>query len=114
MKSLHFCTPLMVQHLLDPVILDMETIRTGWVPSCYKGDIIQAKWRKYEAPFNYSTPSHDEPLMLIEITGVTPMQFKELTHPNYQEEINRYQRKFHPEQWFFVIQFRKKKQKTLF
>jgi len=39
-KSLHFCTPLLLKKIKDPDILEFRSFRTGFIPNIYKGDVI--------------------------------------------------------------------------
>ena len=103
MKSLHFCTPLKLQEIKTHTTF--TSIRTGWIPQLFYGDEVKINERDDE--------KKDTLLFFAEVRSVIPILFKELGQ-EHQEEIARYGKKFHPEQWFFVIQFRKKKQKTLF
>ena len=106
MKSLHFCTPWkldFIKMLPDKGLF--HTIRTGWIPSLYQGDIIQINERIIKG--------HDIPICKAKITHVEPCMYKDLwsQFPNekeeMEEEIRRYGRKFHKNHYFFRIILRK-------
>jgi len=105
MKSMHFCTPKLVKAILDPMSFTNISIRTGWILGVFKGDLVKANWRRYETEWDYKTPHHDEFIGLIKIQSVSPVYFREICKMQYAEEIERYNRKFHPYQWFFYIAF---------
>ena len=112
MKSLHFCTPLKWQVIINPKQKQFWTIRTGWIPSIFIGDLIKINKRTTKKP------PHDDTLMCYgRVYRVTPVKFKDLpSNPENTEEIARYGKKFNPEQYFFHIIIAKTKnpQKTLF
>ena len=101
MKTMHFCTPEKIKEIKDHDRFD--TIRTGWIPQVYPGDVIAISEVRPLLP--------DRFLFKAKVISVEPWHHHELDHGKYKEEINRYKRKFHPEQYFFKICF--KKMKTL-
>ena len=102
MKSIHFCTPLLLESLkkLEDGGL-FSTIRTGWITHLYPGDTVK---------INHRYPSGIDFLFHAQVEDVFFLKFTKLmeTASLYdQEEINRYGRKFHDDHYFFKIIFRK-------
>ena len=96
-KSLHFCTPLMKEEVRTQD--NITTIRTGWIPQLFKGDVIKIMLRDTLKP-----PHDDKFYCFMKIISVTPVQFKHIKLlERFQEEINRYGKKFNDEQYFFKI-----------
>ena len=98
MKSLHFCTPEKLAEIKRHS--QFSSIRTGWIPQLYPGDEIKINER--------DDCKKDKFLFMATIQSVTPILFKDITS-SHQEEIDRYGKKFHPEQWFFELKFTKNK-----
>ena len=94
MKSLHFCTPEKLREI--KTFPEFESIRTGWIPQLYPHDIIKINERDEKG---------DHLLFKAKVLSVTPKKFCELDQELHQEEIARYKKKFHPEQYFFLIRF---------
>lgn len=97
MKSLHFCTPKMlakIESLRTETYKTLTTIRTGWIPQLYKEDIINL--------INFHTK---DVIATAKVLSVTPIQvqFLDLEDELIWEELERYNKKFHPEQYFFKI-----------
>lgn len=114
MKHLHFCTPNKLKEILDPKTQDFETIRTGWIPEIYPGDIVGLKKRTTQFP-----PHNDQFIGYALISNTRAIKFKNLNQKIHKEEISRYHKKFHPEKFFILISCHKQKlnknylQKTL-
>lgn len=106
MKSLHFCTPTLVKFIKNHNHT-LGTIRTGFIPNVYPGDIVKANWRRYEEEWNYKSKQikPDTFLCYIKIQSVTPKLYRQLDQMWHHEELTRYHRKFHRETWFFLIEF---------
>jgi len=93
MKSLHFCTPKLLQYIKTHS--KFTTIRTGWIPTIYPRDVIALKDR-----------TQDDVIMCeAEVIAVQPVIFKELdlNDPLIKEEIQRYNRAFNKNHYFFKI-----------
>ena len=104
MKSIHFCTPLLLSHLKSLSEGDeFTTIRTGWITHLYPGDIVKINHRNLSGT--------DLFLFHAEVQEVFFLKFKKLM--GYaslleREEIDRYGKKFHAEHYFYKITFTKK------
>ena len=103
MKSIHFCTPLLLESLkkLEDGGL-FSTIRTGWITHLYPGDTVKIN--------QFQKDTDDLFLFHAQVEDVFFLKFTKLmeTASLYdQEEINRYGRKFHDDHYFFKIIFRK-------
>ncbi|MGQ4874518.1 MAG: hypothetical protein ACP6IY_10655 [Promethearchaeia archaeon] len=112
MKSLHFCTPNMLNLIKNCKVGSIiKTIRTGFVPNIYEGDIILLKERR-------DNKSKDIILGKGKVLGVYPYTYMRLkekyklkegnwTFDKYAnciiEEIKKYKRKFNPWHYFFEI-----------
>ncbi len=100
LKSLHFCTPLKIAHLNENTFW---TIRTGWIPQIFEGDIVKIKHRTTLKP-----PYIDTEVCLAKCTKIVPLKLKDIPqNPENQEEIMRYGKKFNPNQYFFMLNFQK-------
>ena len=94
MKNMHFCTNKNLKKFkLGKKGEYIITIRTGWIPQIFTGDIIK---------LNKRLGKQDIFSRMGKIISVTPIKFKNL-NTSYKEEIQKYKRKFHPEQYFFRI-----------
>jgi hypothetical protein len=102
MKALHFCTPLKLAEIKSNNLFC--SIRTGWIPELYPKDIIKINERVTIEKKNIDTYLFD-----AEILHVEPLQYKQLKEDSkYQEELDRYGKKFNDAHWFFRIWFEKK------
>ncbi|MHA1897418.1 MAG: hypothetical protein ACTSU2_08505 [Promethearchaeota archaeon] len=102
MKSMHFCTEKMLDHIYNMKKGDIfSSIRTGWIPGYYINDIIRITRRFVK--------NEKDPLITeAKVIGVEPLKFKEIERNEFtEEEINIYHRKFNPEHYFFKITFQK-------
>ena len=103
MKSLHFCTQKKLQEIHQNEIFD--SIRTGWIPQLFTGDMIRIDHRK-----TLKAPYIDTEICHATVLSVEPIQFKKICNDlRHAEEIERYNKKFHPEQYFFLITCKKQK-----
>ena len=97
-KNLHFCTEKLLKQLKSEHPTHIITFRTGWIPTIYKGDAINLNER--------NPNGKDFFIRKGTIIDVRPIQYKTLSRAMYKDaliEIKKYNRKFHPEHWFFVI-----------
>ena len=104
-KNLHFCTEELLSQLYEGFPGDIiKTYRTGWVPGFYVGDVVNLNDR--------DSNNKDSFIRKGKIKWILPLQYKEFTEYHKQrgyrykkglKEIKRYNRKFHPEHWFFQI-----------
>ena len=101
MKSIHFCTPRKLEEVHENK--EFLSIRTGYIPSFFPGDVIKINHRNFSGI--------DLFLYQGKVISVIPVLFRDLDKDNHKEEIERYHRKFNPDQWFFIIKIRKMKTK---
>ena len=101
MKNLHFCTEELLKEIYDGLPGNIiETYRTGFIPGVYPKDVIN---------LNARVPGKkDKFICQGKIKFVYPLQFKDFKkfsaiHKKGIQEVKRYKRKFHPDQWFFKI-----------
>ena len=110
MKSIHFCTPKKRSELHKMKTGDrIVTIRTGWVPEWYEGDILQVIERK-----TMIKPYDDEYLFDVKIHRREvwcKSQFDD--NPAFTEELERYGKKFHSDHIFFFYVLEKIEKKLL-
>jgi len=97
MKSLHFCTPKLLQYIKTHS--KFTTIRTGFVPNIYAGDIINI----------IDKTQNNKIICCAKVLFVRPASFIQLDEFDLlvAEEIGRYKRNFHPEHYFFIIRLEK-------
>jgi len=115
MKSLHFCTPKKLRQVKKNK--KFESIRIGWTPDLYPGDVIKIKER-----LTKKSPHKDIFLKNAKVVSVKPILFRNLDKTKHAEEIKRYNRKINPDKWVFLLKFDKSnegskktnKQKKLF
>jgi len=100
MKSLHFCTPEKLNEIRSQD--KFTTIRTGWIPQLFRGDVIKINERTIVDGKN-----EDVLICKARIRHVEPIMRKFLNHYSFKEEIERYNKKFHPDQYFFHIHLEK-------
>jgi len=83
-KNLHFCTLELIKQLKDPIVEQIETYRTGFVPHFYPGEIINLNERMNGSDkYIYS-------------------------HEKGIEELKKsYKKKFNPHHWIFCIGIKK-------
>jgi len=102
MKNIHFCTPELLKILKDHKEYHITTYRTGWIPQIFVGDRVALNERVEGKP--------DKFIRMAIVESVTPIQYKKL---NWEagltviEEIARYNKNFHRDQYFFEIVLRK-------
>ena len=99
MKSIHFCTTGLIE-LLNKKTENSEVFvvsyRTGWIRNYKVAEIIIVKIRNKEGI--------DKPFCRAIIREYKPIQYKNIPKTKIViEEILRYNRKFHPDDWFFKI-----------
>ena len=103
MKSLHFCTPKKLQEIKTNSVFD--TVRTGWIPTIYPGDIVKINER-----VTINKKNTDSLICQARCIAVEPLQYNDfIEDPTPWEEVDRYNRKFHGQHWFFKIRFKKLK-----
>jgi len=102
MKSIHFCTPKKLKQVKSKNKFD--SIRIGWTPDLYPGDIIKIKERKTK-----KAPHNDIEISNAKVLSVKPILFRNLDKTKHAEEIKRYNRKFNPDKWVFLLKFEKTK-----
>lgn len=103
MKSLHFCTPIKLEEIRKNN--EFYTFRTGWIPQIYKDDKLIINHRTTK-----KAPHNDHFMCYAQCISCIPILFKDIIKTdNNQEEIDRYDKKFHPDQYFFKITFKKVK-----
>lgn len=96
MKNLHFCTPELLSQINDPEYDLITTYRTGWVPMLYPGDVINLNQRDNTGKDTY--------LKMGKIAGVKPVKRKSIPDVlTFREELQRYNKKFHSDHYFFQI-----------
>ena len=92
MKSLHFCT----ERLLESIYKNKRfiiTLRTGWVPTIYPGDVINIKDKNLD----------NKIICTGTVKGVHPLRYRYVNKIKHSEELLKYKRKFNLEHWFFEI-----------
>ena len=94
MKSMHFCTPNKLLQLKNEIYFD--SIRTGFIPQYRINETIKIT--------NFITK---DIICYAEVISIKPIQFRDIDKKIHEEEIHRYIRKFHPEQYFFIIKLKK-------
>ncbi len=94
MKKMHFCTPLLLQDIYHGY--KILTFRTGFAPSFADGEIIV---------MNDRSSGKDVEICKGRVEKVEPIKFRNIKigDPVIDDELNRYGRKFHKDQWFFMI-----------
>jgi tRNA-guanine family transglycosylase len=98
MKSQHFCTKDTLERLKDPNVRTITTYRTGWIPSYKKGEIIRLNERDDQG--------NDTLICHGKVIDIKPLQLDQLPEKG-KIEIERYNRNFHEETWFFKEIFKK-------
>ena len=95
MKNIHFCTEKLLNQIYSEEQKSIITYRTGWIPQIFTGDIIN---------LNKNNPrGKDFFIRKGEIISIIPLKFRQIPDNTCNEEILRYRRKFHTEQFFFKI-----------
>jgi len=102
-KNLHFCTLELIKQLKDPIVEQIETYRTGFVPHFYPGEIIN---------LNERMNGSDKYICKGKILYVMPLEYRELfeldSHEKGIEELKKsYKKKFNPHHWIFCIGIKK-------
>jgi hypothetical protein len=96
MKSLHFCTPLLLQKIRTSET--WNSYRTGFMPEIYEGDVIKINERN----------GVDSLLCHARVTEVLPIRYGDIFRfPIIEEEIARYNKQFPKCRWFFKFSFQK-------
>ena len=94
---MHFCTPGKLQEIHNQDQFD--SIRTGYIPQYYEGDIIKIT--------HFITK---DILCYAKVLSCKPVVYGHLNKDKHHEEIARYHRTFDSRQYFFIIQLRKMKE----
>ena len=89
---MHFCTEKLLKDIYNQK-KSIYTLRTGWIPTIYPNDIINLKDKN----------SDNKIICTGVVKGVHPLRFRYVDVIKHKEELLKYKRKFHPEQWFFII-----------
>ncbi len=104
MKSMHLCTNKLIKMAEEKGII--ISYRTGWIPEYTISETIKVKKRIYRKGWEIDKKDFYEiPLGEWVVKKFIPIQYKDIDikNPMISEEISRYNRKFHPEKWFFEI-----------
>lgn len=103
MKSLHFCTPNLLKIINGNKLIIFYTIRTGFIPSIYKKDIINLKDKTKENLIVGKA-------QVINIYPIMKFTIDNMFKPKNSDiiiELQRYNRQFNPEHYFFLITLKK-------
>jgi hypothetical protein len=87
-----------VRILKDPSEKEIETYRTGWIPSYLTGETVKFNKRDEEG--------NDTFICFGKCIEIIPIQYKDLPEAGKQE-AQKYGRDFHAEHYFFKEVFRK-------
>jgi len=93
---MHFCTPKKLIQVEKEIYFD--SIRTGWIPQYIPKEIIKI--------INFKTK---EIICFAKIIDNFPVHFHQIDKERHKEEIDRYNRKFKPFHYFFIIELEKVK-----
>ncbi len=105
MKNLHFCTPKLLEIVRDPTVKIFTTIRTGFTPSVYAGDVVNLNQFIKRGKDKFICKG-----FIDDVTALRRSQLSDIYKPKHsaiEEELARYNRKFHKDHWFFDITIRK-------
>lgn len=100
-KSLHFCTPKLLEFIKNPENKRFHTFRTGWSPELYPNDIIDCSERDDCKNDTFLCKGIIEDVSPLRLLQIDDMYKFEGMFPD--EEISRYNRKFNKWHWFFQI-----------
>lgn len=95
MKSIHFCTPKMIDHFLTHSFT--TSYRTGFIPDYEDGEIIKV--------FQILPDKSKVQIGEAKVLTMYPVQIKNIVWTElWEEELCRYKRTFKPTRWFFKIE----------
>lgn len=106
-KNLHFCTPELLKVIKEPEKSVFYTFRTGWTPSCYAGDIVNLTEFVKDGKDKFLCKGLIKSVEAIRLMQVKEMWKSERLKICIEEELKRYNRKFHEDHWFFQITIKK-------
>ncbi len=106
-KNLHFCTPELLKIIKSDEKKVFYTFRTGFVPGVYEGDIVNLNKFVKDGNDEFIRKGLVQSVSPLRLMQVKDMYKSERLKTCIDEELKRYNRKFHNDHWFFMITIRK-------